>query len=149
MDGFTDVAGPEQRIRILIVEDHPVFRNALTRMLNSEGNMQVCGVSDSVDGAFSLVRELRPDLAIVDISLRSSSGIDLISMIRESCPDLRVLVLSMHEESLYAMRAVEAGAGGYVVKREAAEEILPAIRGVMRGEIYISESIDNGLRKKH
>lgn len=127
--------------RVLIVDDHPIVRNGLGQLIGQEDDLTVCGEASDAIEALECARALKPDLVLVDISLGGSNGIELTKTMRERCPDVAVLVLSMHDESLYAERALRAGAKGYVMKQEAAETVLKAIRKVLQGGLYVSESV--------
>src|ERR1700733_11659931 len=137
----------EQKKRVVIVDDHPLFRDRLSQLINQELDMQVCGESETAEQAIQLIRRLTPDLVIVDITLKGSSGLELIKGIRALSIGVPVLVLSMHEESLYAERALHAGATGYITKHQAADEVLSAIRRVLAGEVYLSEKMTSGFLK--
>jgi DNA-binding NarL/FixJ family response regulator len=127
--------------RVVIVDDHPMFRERLSQLINLELDMEVCGEADDAQGAIRIIRDTSPDLAIVDITLKGSSGLELVKSIRALSFAIPVLVLSMHDESLYAERALRAGASGYITKHQATEEVLAAIRRVLSGEIYLSEKM--------
>jgi DNA-binding NarL/FixJ family response regulator len=131
----------EQKKRVIIVDDHPLFRDRLSQLINHELDMQVCEESETAEQAIQLIRVLTPDLVIVDITLKGSSGLELIKGIRALSIATPILVLSMHEESLYAERALRAGATGYITKDQAADEVLGAIRRVLMGEIYLSDKM--------
>lgn len=131
--------------RILIVDDHPTVREGLTVRISSQDDMEVCGEAADEEQALSKTIELRPDVAIVDISLPKGHGIDLIKQIRARCGEVKMIVHSMYEESLYAERSLQAGALGYVNKREAAETLLDAIRKVASGEVYLSPEMTRRL----
>jgi DNA-binding NarL/FixJ family response regulator len=131
----------EEKKRVIIVDDHPLFRDRLSQLINHELDMEVCGESETAEQAIQLIRRLTPDLVIVDITLKGSSGLELIKGIRALSIGIPVLILSMHEESLYAERALRAGATGYITKNQAADEVLAAIRRVLTGEIYLSEKM--------
>ena len=124
--------------RILIVDDHPIFRKGLALLINQEDDLCVCGEADDFAGALKAAADLKPAMVIVDITLKDMSGIDLIKEIRKSHKGIVMLVISMHDESLYAERAFRAGARGYVMKQEASESIVQAIRQVRSGTIYAS-----------
>jgi DNA-binding NarL/FixJ family response regulator len=124
--------------RILIVDDHAIVREGLAQLINSEADLAVCGEVDSAQRAIDAINALKPDIAIVDISLSSMNGIELIKNIKVQHPTLPILVLSMHDESLYAERALRAGAKGYIMKQEGTENLRLAIRQVLNGEIYLS-----------
>jgi len=137
----------ETKKKVVIVDDHPLFRERLAQLINYEPDMEVTGEAESTQDAIQLIRNTSPDLATVDITLKESSGLELIKSIKPICIDLRVLVLSMHEESLYAERAFRAGASGYITKHRGADEILVAIRRVLAGKVYLSEKMTSGLLK--
>jgi DNA-binding NarL/FixJ family response regulator len=124
--------------RVLIVDDHPLFRHGIADLINAEADLKTCGEADSAPHALEAIRKLRPDLVIVDISLKGTNGIELVKSIRTEHPKLPVLMLSMHDESLYALRALRAGARGYVMKQEALERVMSAIHRVLGGEVYVS-----------
>ena len=127
--------------RILIVEDHPVFIFGLKELLHQENDLEVCGQAESVGEAWEKIGALKPDLVIVDITLKGRNGIELIRDMKKHYKHLPVLVLSMHAESLFAERALAAGARGYIVKEEASDGIVAAIRCVLNGEIYASPNL--------
>jgi DNA-binding NarL/FixJ family response regulator len=131
--------------RIFIVDDHTMFREGLRQLIDREPDFNVCG--DAADAAEALrnLDELKPDLVIVDISLAGTSGIDLIKSVRERHEDLPVLVVSMHEETLYAERALRAGAMGYVMKQEPAKTVKAAIRKVLAGNMHLSEKMATSM----
>lgn len=137
---------PDQRKRtVFIVDDHPLVREWLTNLINQQSDLVVCGESESAAPAFAAIGAARPDVAIVDISLKDSSGLELIKNLKESHPAVAVLVLSMHEESHYAGRALRAGARGYVMKRETTRKVIEAIRRILEGRIYVSEALADVL----
>jgi DNA-binding NarL/FixJ family response regulator len=125
-------------IRVLIVDDHAIFRKGLKELLGSESGLDVCGESECESEAMELVRSIRPDIVIIDISLRRGNGIDLIKRIKAHDKSIRMIVCSMHEDSLYAARALRAGALGYVNKQAPARTIVEAIREVLAGRIFLS-----------
>ena len=125
-------------LRIVIVEDHPVVRRGLTELINHEPDITVCGESDTADGGLERIRADRPDIAIVDLSLGAASGLQLVKSLNASLPDVRVLILSMHDETLHAERALAAGANGYIIKHEAMQNLIGAIRCVASGKTYVS-----------
>jgi DNA-binding NarL/FixJ family response regulator len=130
-----------KRKRILIVDDHPMIREHLAQLINQAGDLLVCGEAETAPMAMEKLNELRPDLAIVDLSLKGSSGLELIKDMKAVTPELPVLVLSMHDETRYAQRALRAGASGYINKHEATEKVMEAIRRVLAGELYVSEKV--------
>lgn len=131
--------------RVLLVDDHPVVRDGLAQLIRGEADLTVCGEVGSAEEALDSVNRLEPDLAIVDISLGGVNGIELIKNIKAIRPALVVLVLSMHDESHFAERALRAGASGYVMKREARDHIMQAIRTVLLGENYVSEKMTKNI----
>jgi DNA-binding NarL/FixJ family response regulator len=133
------------RRRILLVDDHPIVRQGLAELINRQKNLVVCGETGSGREAPELARRLDPDLAVIDVSLKDASGIQLLKTLKLQRPRLPLLVLSMHEEGLYAERALRAGAVGYIMKQEASEIILKAIHSVLQGEIYLSDHIKEKL----
>ncbi|MCG8686535.1 MAG: response regulator transcription factor [Desulfobacterales bacterium] len=130
---------------ILIVEDHPIFRMGLKDMINHEPDMRVCGEAEDVDTALDLIQSCRPDLAIVDLSLKESNGMDLVKEIHSDHKPCNTLVLSMHDEALHAERCLLAGAKGYIMKQEASESVVSAIRNIMDGHIHVSPKIMSHL----
>jgi DNA-binding NarL/FixJ family response regulator len=137
----------DSKKKVVIVDDHPLFRERLAQLINHELDMEVAGEAESAKDAIQLIRNTPPDLAIVDITLNESSGLELIKSIRALSIGMPVLVLSMHEESLYAERALRAGATGYITKHQAAGEVILAIRRVLAGGIYLSEKMTSGFLK--
>jgi DNA-binding NarL/FixJ family response regulator len=137
-----------KRNKIFIVDDHPIVRKGLTQLINQESDMVVCGEAENARNALELLKKIRPDLAIVDISLQGIDGIELIKKIRVRDANFPILVVSMHDESLFAERALRAGAKGYIMKQEAIEKMMEAIRKVIRGELYVSERVSATIVKK-
>jgi DNA-binding NarL/FixJ family response regulator len=131
---------PEAK-RIVLVDDHPLFRKGLEELIHSDGSFAVCGEAGNAAEAMEVIRTLNPDLAIVDLSLPGANGIELIKNIRAEFSKLPILVLSMHDESLYALRALRAGAEGYVMKHEAMTNVIQAIREVFNGRPYLSPAM--------
>jgi DNA-binding NarL/FixJ family response regulator len=129
----------KQTTRILIVDDHPLVRLSLREFIRRENDLEVCGEAEDREEALASVAATRPHLAIVDLTLKNSNGMELIKDLREQYPEVKILVLSMHDEILHAERAVRAGARGYITKQEATTNIMVAIRRVLGGEIYWSE----------
>jgi len=144
----TTKAEASGRIRVILVEDHPMFRERLAELINVEPDMEVCGQAETVHEAMELVRRAKPDLAIVDITLKDGSGLELIKDLKAQSIQLPVLVLSMHQESLYAERILQAGAKGYVSKNQAASEVMKAIRQILAGDVYLSPEVTAGLLKR-
>ena len=140
----TPPATPARR-RILVVDDHPMMREGLRQLIASEPDLEVCCEAEDAATALRSIEEHHADLAIVDISLKESSGLELIKDLRIRRPVLPVLVLSMHDESLYAERVLRAGGQGYLMKHEGGEKIMAAIRHVLSGRIYLSEKMSDRL----
>ena len=134
--------------RILIVDDHPLFRSGLRELIDRETGLSVCGEATGSEDAIRLADETKPDLVTVDISLGNENGIDLIRDLKAADSELPVLVVSMHEESLYAERALRAGAMGYVMKDEPPKTYKLAIRSVLAGEMYLSPKLATSLVAK-
>jgi DNA-binding NarL/FixJ family response regulator len=129
---------PHKKISVVVVEDHPMFREQLGHLINKADDMMVSGEADNIRDGFALIKRTTPSIAIVDITLKGSNGLELLKDLRAHEIHLPVLVLSMHDESLYAERALRAGAKGYITKHEASANVMAAIRQVLRGEIYLS-----------
>jgi len=134
-----------KNIRVVIVDDHPVVRQGLSLLMEHENDMAFVGEAECTADALKVLEETRPDVAVVDISLRDSSGIELVKDIRIRWPEMLVLVLSMHDESFYAERVLRAGARGYVTKDEAGEKVITAIRRILTGEVYLSERMSSKM----
>ncbi len=132
---------PQNKKRVLLVDDHPVLRKGLARLIDSKEEFAVCGEASTAVDAMALIREVEPDLVIVDIGLPDTSGIELTKTIRAEFEKLPVLILSMHEEALYATRALRAGAMGYIVKQDAIDNIAAALRDALNGRRYLSPVI--------
>lgn len=130
-----------RKARVVVVDDHPLFRERLCQLINNEQDMEVCGEAESAQKALQIIRETSPNLAMIDITLKMSSGLELIKSIRALSIGVPVLVLSMHDESLYAERALRAGARGYITKHEASAKVMTAIRHVLRGEVYLDQRV--------
>jgi DNA-binding NarL/FixJ family response regulator len=130
---------------VFIVDDHPLVREGLTNLINQQSDLIVCGEAKDSAEAIAGIAEERPDVAIIDISLVNESGLELIKHLIKQFPQLAVVVLSMHDEALYAERALRAGARGYVMKHETSKSVLASIRRVLAGDIYISERIVNRM----
>src|SRR5262249_29242829 len=138
--------GSENRKRVVLVDDHPVLRKGLARLIDSKEGFVVCGEASSAIEAMALIRELKRHLAIVDIGLPGASGIELTKSIRAEFPDMPVLILSMHEDALYATRALRAGAIGYIVKQDAIDNIATALQETLNGRRYLSPGIIEQLQ---
>jgi DNA-binding NarL/FixJ family response regulator len=134
-------ASTPKKSRVLVVDDHAIVREGIAQLINHETDLVVCGEADNAHKALEAIPIVKPDIAIVDISLTTMNGIELIKNLRVQYPKLPILVLSMHDESLYAERALRAGARGYIMKQEGTANVRIAIRQVLKGEIYVSEKI--------
>ncbi|MBV9008024.1 MAG: response regulator transcription factor [Verrucomicrobia bacterium] len=130
-----------KKLKVLLVDDHAVVRGGLAQLIKSEPDLTICGEAASAEEAVEVLVKAKPDLAIVDITLGGVNGIELTKNLKAIQPRLHVLVLSMHDETHYAERALRAGARGYVMKREAGDQIVKAIRTVAAGEVYVSERV--------
>jgi DNA-binding NarL/FixJ family response regulator len=138
------VKAPEKvtpKIKVLVVDDHPIVRQGLVQMIGRELDMAVCGEAETAYDALKVMAATSPDVAIVDLSLKGTSGLELLKDIKVRYPKLPVLVLSMYDESMYAERALRAGARGYMMKEEASEKVLTAIRSLLAGQVYLSEAM--------
>lgn len=138
----------QKRSRVLIVDDHPAVREALSLRINRQPDLEVCGEAADMAEALKLLAECPPDVAVVDISLKSGSGLDLIKRMKDRFPEVRSLVWSMHNESLYAPRALQAGALGYISKDQATVKIVDAIRRVLEGKVWLSEAMSESLLQR-
>jgi DNA-binding NarL/FixJ family response regulator len=133
------------RYRVFLVDDHPIVRQGLTLLINQEPDLIVCGEADAAWAVPTALATLSPDVLVLDLSLNGPDGLDLLKSIRATDTHLPILVLSMHDESMYAERALRAGANGYIMKQEATERVLVAIRRILRREMYVSERIANTM----
>jgi DNA-binding NarL/FixJ family response regulator len=131
----------ERRRRIFLVDDHPLVREGLRKVIDQEPDLEVCGDAEEAARAFEDIARLRPDVAIIDLSLRGESGLDLIKRLGSEPKPPKILVLSMHDEASYAERALRAGAQSYVIKRESSGKVLEAIRQVLAGRAFVSEAV--------
>ena len=137
-------AKPARR-RVLIVDDHPIVRQGLKRMIETEPDMEVCGEAATEAQARRAIRELMPDIVIVDLALQEGDGLELVRDVHAHHPDVPMLVLSMHDETIYAERLLAEGASGYIMKQAAADQLLNALRAVLRGDRYLSEQLAQTL----
>jgi DNA-binding NarL/FixJ family response regulator len=129
------------KTKIFVIDDHPLVREWLTTLIHQQADLEVCGTADNAPEALRRMAAVKPDLTIVDLSLPGSSGVELIKTIKNLFPDVLLIVLSMHDEKLYAERAIRAGARGYVMKRETAERIIGAIYEVLQNKISVSDEM--------
>lgn len=135
-----------QKEKIFLVDDHPLVREWLTNLINQQPDLAVCAEADTASEALRAIMELQPGIAIVDISLKGSSGIELVKELDRCCPSVTVLVLSMHEELYQAQRALHAGAKGYIVERETSRKVIGAIRQVLEGKPYLSDDLAAAMK---
>jgi DNA-binding NarL/FixJ family response regulator len=137
-----------KKSRVLLVDDHPIVRQGLAQMVDREPDLIVCGEAGDALSALHSIALLKPDIVLLDISLNGPSGVEILRSIRQTDKTLRVLVLSMHDETVYAERALRAGANGYIMKQEATEKVLEAMRRILGGDVYVSESVGNKMLKR-
>jgi DNA-binding NarL/FixJ family response regulator len=130
---------------VFLVDDHPIVRQGLTLLINQEPDLTVCGQAEEMHSALQAIQSFHPDIMIVDISLNGPDGLELLKNIRAKHSGMPVLILSMHDESIYAERALRAGANGYIMKQEATEKVLVALRRILAGEIYVSDRVGNHM----
>jgi DNA-binding NarL/FixJ family response regulator len=138
-----EAAGVKQRV--LLVDDHPIVCEGLAQRINGEPDLEVCGQARDAHAALIAIEKLKPDIAVVDIGLGEGNGIELIKDVKVRYPQLPTLVLSMHDETLYAERSLQAGAKGYVMKQQETAILLQAIRQVLRGQVYLSEKVKDAI----
>jgi DNA-binding NarL/FixJ family response regulator len=138
-----------KKSKVFLVDDHPIVRQGLALLINREPDMLVCGEADSASSALQSIPSVSPDVVVLDISLDGPDGLDLLKSIRLKEPILPVLMLSMHDESSYAERSLRAGANGYIMKQEATEKVLVAIRRILQGKVYLSERLTNRMLEKY
>jgi DNA-binding NarL/FixJ family response regulator len=134
--------------RVFLVDDHPLVREWLANLINQEEDLVVCGTAPNAPEALEAIHGMAPDAAVIDITLERGSGLELIKNVKACCPRVTMLVLSMHEESAYAERALRAGARGYLTKRETTQKVITAIRQVLAGKLYISESFAAAMTER-
>jgi len=134
--------------RIVVVEDHPIVRRGIVQLINFEEDICSVGEAETVEDAYTVIRTEKPDLVLVDLSLKGGSGLELIKDLNRNYPDMLIIVVSLHDENVYAERVMRAGAKGYIMKSEATESILFAIRKVLKGGIYLSSAMQNKFLKK-
>jgi DNA-binding NarL/FixJ family response regulator len=133
------------KAKVLVVDDHPIVRQGLVQFINQQADLVVCWEGEEPAKAFEAVGSVKPNILVVDISLKSGSGLELIKNVKATYPHLPTLVLSMHDELLYAERALRAGARGYIMKQEAIDKVLVAIRRVLAGELFLSEQMNRRM----
>ena len=130
---------------VLVIDDHPLIRQGVAMLINQQEDMEVCGEAEDMHAAMQCIAQRRPDVVILDISLKGPDGLDLLKAIRTKDPGLPVLILSMHDEAIYAERALRARANGYIMKQEATEKVLVAVRRIMGGEVYLSDAMSKKM----
>ena len=133
---------------VLLVDDHPVVRHGLARFIDKEPDLAVCGEADDAHEALAAIERLRPDVVVADLSLKGRPGLELVKDVEARFPGLPVLVLSMHDEGLWAERVLRAGARGYIMKQEATEQVVDALRRVLRGEVWVSAAMSARLLQR-
>jgi DNA-binding NarL/FixJ family response regulator len=139
---------PARKHRIFLVDDHPLVREGLANLISGQNDLIVCGEAEDSAGAITGIAKTRPDVALVDISLKNESGLELVKNLESQFPLVALIVLSMHDEALYAERALRAGARGYVMKRESTKSVLGSIRRVLEGGVYVSERVVNSMARR-
>jgi DNA-binding NarL/FixJ family response regulator len=139
---------PKPRARVAIVDDHPAVREALALRIGRQADLEVCGEAADMSEALRLIADCKPDVAVIDISLKTGNGIDLIKRIMDRNDHIRILVWSMHSESLYAERALRAGALGYINKDQATDRIVEAIRRVLAGKVWLSDAMTERMLRR-
>jgi len=137
--------GRDQIVKIVLVDDHPIVRHGLRRLIADEPDLEVCGETSTAAEALSVIESTGPNLVLIDVSLEEGSGLELIKQIKASYPAVRMLVVSMHDESLFADRALSAGAMGYITKQKATTDLVQAIRQVLDGRVYLSERMTSRM----
>jgi len=147
MNSNATVAAARKR-RIFLVDDHPLVREGLANLINGQTDLVVCGEAEDSAGAMTGIAKTRPDVALVDISLKNESGLELVKNLENQFPLVALIVLSMHDEALYAERALRAGARGYVMKRETTKSVLASIQRVLEGGVYVSERVVNSMARR-
>ena len=135
------MSAKKDRTKILLIDDHPLLRTGIASLINQEKDMIVCGEVDDSVQAIDAIGKTNPDIVILDISLKKMSGIEVLKHIKMRYPKVRVLILSMHDENIYAPRALRAGASGYIMKQEAPDHVIAALRKILTGEVFISETM--------
>jgi DNA-binding NarL/FixJ family response regulator len=147
-EAVTSKAAVESKRKVFIVDDHPIVREGLAQMINREPDLAVCGEAQEMHEALASIEAQKPHILIVDISLNGPDGLDLLKNIRTKDPSLPVLILSMHDEAIYAERALRAGANGYIMKQEATDRVLIALRRILNREIYVSDRIADRILRR-
>jgi DNA-binding NarL/FixJ family response regulator len=139
------MAARSKKMKVFVVDDHPIVRQGLAQLINHEPDLEVCGEAEDAATALHFIGRQTPDLMLVDISLKDTDGLQLIKSVRSRYKDLPILVVSLHDESLYAERALRAGAGGYIMKQQGTDEMVTAIRKVLQRRVYLSEAMGSRI----
>jgi DNA-binding NarL/FixJ family response regulator len=142
-------AGAARRRRVFVVDDHPIVRQGLALLINQQPDLTVCGEAEDAQSALESLASAEPDILVVDISLQGPDGLDLLKAIRSHDANLPVLILSMHDETVYAERALRAGAQGYIMKQEATEQVLIALRRILSQDVYVSDRIASRMLQRY
>jgi DNA-binding NarL/FixJ family response regulator len=145
MASHPQIASHTKKYAVLLVDDHPIVRQGLALLIDREADLSVCGEAEGAHTAFHAIDTLHPDIVVLDISLSGPDGLDVLKEIRMKSGDLPVLILSMHDESIYAERAMRAGANGYIMKQEATEKVLVAVRRILQGDVYLSDRLTSTM----
>ena len=140
---------PARKHKVFVVDDHPIVRQGLALMINAENDLVVCGEAEEAQTALQTIVEAKPDILIIDISLNGPDGLELVKHVRALFPELPILILSMHDETTYAERALRARANGYIMKQEATEKVLVAVRRILSGGIYLSDCMSNKVLQQY
>jgi DNA-binding NarL/FixJ family response regulator len=145
MTAKAQMAPMARKFTVLLIDDHPIVRQGLALLISREPDLTVCGEAEGARSGLQAVANLHPDIVVLDLSLSGPDGLDVLKEIRMKSGDLPVLILSMHDETIYAERALRAGANGYIMKQEATEKVLVAIRRILHGDIYLSERLTSTM----
>lgn len=137
----------KKKLKVMLVDDHPILRRGLAELINQEKDLEICGEAENIEMALEAIKRCVPNLILVDLSLKDENGLELIKDIKARYPEVLILVLSMHDEAFYAERVLRAGARGYIMKRQAASQILQAIHRVLAGEVYLSDDMSSKILK--
>lgn len=145
----SEEASASVRRKVLVVDDHPLLRQGLAMLINQQQDMLVCGEAEDTHAALHCIGQNHPDIVILDLSLKGPDGIELLKSLRATYANLPVLILSMHDETIYAERALRARANGYIMKQEATEKVLVAVRRILNGEVYLSDSMSSRMLQQY
>src|SRR5579863_5440863 len=146
---FPDPLTHATKKRVLVIDDHPLLRQGLAMLINQQHDMEVCGEAEEAHAAMRNITQCRPDIVILDISLKGPDGLELLKSIRALYAELPVLILSMHDEAIYAERALRARANGYIMKQEATEKVLVAMRRILDGDVYLSDNMSRKMLQQY